>query len=131
MTLEGNRLTVDNRTPQDWNGVEIWLNTHYRVTTASIPAGGRFQVYLDSVSAAIFTASRLWSCAWSPNGPTVSRSRSRKSSRAVDSPVRWEESGRTWQWGLRTENLELRTENYGEAEIGDRGHLPVLSGDAG
>jgi hypothetical protein len=48
MTLEGNRLTVDNRTTRDWNSVEIWLNTHYRVTTASIPAGGRFQVYLDS-----------------------------------------------------------------------------------
>jgi hypothetical protein len=48
MTLEGNRLTVDNRTGRDWTGVEIWLNTHYRVTTASIPAGGRFQVNLDS-----------------------------------------------------------------------------------
>jgi hypothetical protein len=48
MTLEGNRLTVDNRSGHDWNNVEIWLNTHYRVTTASIPAGGRFQVYLDS-----------------------------------------------------------------------------------
>jgi hypothetical protein len=48
MTLEGNRLTVDNRSSDDWNGVEIWLNTHYRVTTSSIPAGGRFQVALDS-----------------------------------------------------------------------------------
>ena len=48
MTLEGNRLTVDNRTSHDWSNVEIWLNTHYRVTTPSIPASGRFQVYLDS-----------------------------------------------------------------------------------
>ena len=48
MTLEGNRLTVDNRTTRDWNGVEIWLNRHYRVTTPSIPASGRFQVQLDS-----------------------------------------------------------------------------------
>ena len=48
MILEGNRLTVDNRSSNDWNSVEIWLNTHYRVTTPSIPAGGRFQVLLDS-----------------------------------------------------------------------------------
>jgi hypothetical protein len=48
MTLEGNRLTVDNRSSRDWNSVEIWLNTHYRVTTPSIPSGGRFQVGLDS-----------------------------------------------------------------------------------
>ena len=48
LKLEGNLLTVDNRSPQDWNGVEIWLNTFYRVTTSSIPAGGRFQVPLDA-----------------------------------------------------------------------------------
>jgi hypothetical protein len=48
LTLEGNRLTVNNRSSRDWNNVEIWLNTHYRVTTPSIPASGRFQVYLDS-----------------------------------------------------------------------------------
>ena len=48
MTLDGNRLTVDNRSSRDWTNVEIWLNTHYRVTTPSIAAGGRFQVGLDS-----------------------------------------------------------------------------------
>jgi hypothetical protein len=48
MTLEGNLLTVDNRSSTEWNAVEIWLNTHYRVTTKSIPAGGRFQVPLDA-----------------------------------------------------------------------------------
>jgi len=48
LKLEGNLLTVDNRSSQDWNAVEIWLNTHYRVTTRSIPAGGRFQVPLDA-----------------------------------------------------------------------------------
>ncbi len=47
MTLEGNRLTVDNRTAQEWRGVEIWLNHYYRVTAPSIPAGGRFQAPLD------------------------------------------------------------------------------------
>ena len=48
LTLEGNLLTVDNRSPREWTNVEIWLNTHYRVTTTSIPAGGRFQVPLDA-----------------------------------------------------------------------------------
>lgn len=47
MTLDGNLLTVDNRTSQEWRGVEIWLNTYYRVTAASIPSGGRFQAPLD------------------------------------------------------------------------------------
>ena len=47
LTLEGNTLTVNNRTSQDWRGVEIWLNTYYRVTTSSIAAGARFQAPLD------------------------------------------------------------------------------------
>ena len=41
-------LTVDNQTKRDWAQVEIWLNTYYRVTTAEIPAGGRFQTPLDA-----------------------------------------------------------------------------------
>jgi len=48
MKLEGNLLTVDNRSSRDWTAVEIWLNTHYRVTAPSIRAGGRFQVPLDA-----------------------------------------------------------------------------------
>jgi hypothetical protein len=48
LRLEGNMLTVDNRTEREWSQVEIWLNTYYRVTTASIPAGGRFQTPLDA-----------------------------------------------------------------------------------
>jgi hypothetical protein len=47
LALDGNRLTVDNRTPQEWKNVEIWLNTYYRVTTPSIPPKGRFQAPLD------------------------------------------------------------------------------------
>ena len=46
--LEGNLMTVENRTSQDWQHVEIWLNQYYRVTTPSIPAGGRFQAPLDT-----------------------------------------------------------------------------------
>ena len=48
LTLDGNLLTVDNRSSREWSNVEIWLNTYYRVTTKSIPAGGRFQVPLDA-----------------------------------------------------------------------------------
>jgi hypothetical protein len=47
MQLDGTMLTVDNRTSRDWTGVEIWLNRYFRVTTSSIPAGGRFQAPLD------------------------------------------------------------------------------------
>ena len=45
--LEGNLLTVENQTSRDWEQVEIWLNTYYRITTPAIPAGGRFQAPLD------------------------------------------------------------------------------------
>jgi hypothetical protein len=48
LRLDGNLLTVDNRTDTSWNHVEIWLNQVYRVTTPSIPAGGRFQAPLDT-----------------------------------------------------------------------------------
>lgn len=47
LKLEGNLLTVDNRTKDDWEHVEIWLNTYYRITTPVIQAGGRFQAPLD------------------------------------------------------------------------------------
>jgi hypothetical protein len=47
LKLDGNLLTVDNRTSQEWTGVEIWLNTYYRITTKSIPPGERMQAPLD------------------------------------------------------------------------------------
>ena len=47
LQLDRNILTVANRSSRDWTNVQIWLNTHYRVTAASIPAGGRFQAPLD------------------------------------------------------------------------------------
>lgn len=47
LTLDGNFLTVDNRTSQEWTHVEVWLNSSYRVTTPSIPPRGRFQAPLD------------------------------------------------------------------------------------
>lgn len=48
LKLDGNMLTVDNRSSSDWKNVEIWLNTYYRVKTDSIPANGRFQAPLDA-----------------------------------------------------------------------------------
>ena len=47
LTLEGNLLTIDNRTKQEWSNVEVWLNTYYRITAKSIPPGGRLQAPLD------------------------------------------------------------------------------------
>src|SRR5258706_113298 len=48
LKLERNILTVDNRSTHDWNRVEIWLNTYYRITTKSVRAGSRFQAPLDT-----------------------------------------------------------------------------------
>ena len=48
LKLEGNMLTVDNRSSEDWTRVEIWLNTYYRITKTSVPAGSRFQAPLDT-----------------------------------------------------------------------------------
>lgn len=48
LQLERGTLTVINASAQEWTHVEIWLNRSYRVTVASIPAGTRFQVPLDS-----------------------------------------------------------------------------------
>jgi hypothetical protein len=47
LQLDRNLLTVSNQSSLDWKNVEIWLNTHYRVTAASIPANSRFQAPLD------------------------------------------------------------------------------------
>jgi len=47
LRLEGNRLTVDNQSSQDWHDVQIYLNTYYRVTTSTIPARSVFQAPLD------------------------------------------------------------------------------------
>jgi hypothetical protein len=48
LKLDGNLLTVDNRSSVEWKNVEIWLNTYYRLKTDSIPAKGRFQAPLDA-----------------------------------------------------------------------------------
>ena len=48
LKLDGNLLTVDNRSSDEWKNVEIWLNTYYRLKTDSIPPSGRFQAPLDA-----------------------------------------------------------------------------------
>ena len=48
LLLEGNRLTVQNQTSEEWTGVEIWLNSTFRVTVKSIAAHQRFDVPLDT-----------------------------------------------------------------------------------
>ena len=48
LKLDGNMLTIDNRSSRDWTSVEIRLNKNHGVRIASIPAGGRAQVPLDA-----------------------------------------------------------------------------------
>ena len=48
LKLDGNMLTVDNRSSANWTDVEIWLNRNHSVRAPSIPAGGRMQVPLDT-----------------------------------------------------------------------------------
>jgi hypothetical protein len=48
LKLDGNLLTIDNRSTSDWTDVEVWLNRNHSVRTRLIPAGGRLQVPLDT-----------------------------------------------------------------------------------
>jgi len=48
LTLDGNMLTIENRSSQDWTDVEIWLNRNHSVRARSIQAGARMQVPLDT-----------------------------------------------------------------------------------
>jgi|SRR5579872_525248 len=50
LTLEGNRLTVENRSGTPWLGVEVWLNRQYRITVGIISPGERFQTPLDAMT---------------------------------------------------------------------------------
>jgi hypothetical protein len=48
LQLDGNLLTVDNHSDQEWKNVEIWLNRNHSVRIPAIAAGSRLQVPLDS-----------------------------------------------------------------------------------
>ena len=47
LQLEGNMLTVENQTSDDWKDVQIDLNMYFRATTSTIIAYSRFQAPLD------------------------------------------------------------------------------------
>jgi hypothetical protein len=46
--LERNLLTVDNRTGDEWRGVEMWVNRYFRATAPALAAGSRLQFPLDA-----------------------------------------------------------------------------------
>jgi hypothetical protein len=48
LRLDGNRLVVNNRTPDRWTGVEIKINRQYRVVVPEILAGQRFDASLEA-----------------------------------------------------------------------------------
>jgi hypothetical protein len=48
LRLEGSRLTVNNRTPDSWNNVEIKINQQYRVVVPQILPGQRFDATLEA-----------------------------------------------------------------------------------
>jgi hypothetical protein len=48
LKLEGNMLTVTNRSSSEWRNVEIRLNTYFTVRVASVPAGGVYRFPLDT-----------------------------------------------------------------------------------
>ena len=48
LRLDHGRLTVDNRSDEEWRSVEIWVNNYYRAIVPVIAARGIFQVQLDS-----------------------------------------------------------------------------------
>jgi hypothetical protein len=48
LRLDGNRLIVNNRTPDTWNDVEIKINRQYRVVVLQILPGQRFDASLEA-----------------------------------------------------------------------------------
>ena len=48
LRLDGNMLTVDNQTSDEWTNVEVWINYQFRQVAKSVPAHSRFQAPLDT-----------------------------------------------------------------------------------
>jgi hypothetical protein len=46
--FNGTTLTIENRTTENWTGVEIWVNDHYRVTKPSMAAGEQFIIPMNA-----------------------------------------------------------------------------------
>ena len=51
LSIEDRTITVYNDSGEAWNGVEIWVNDHYRVTRAAIASGERFIVPVETFTA--------------------------------------------------------------------------------
>jgi hypothetical protein len=47
IVVADNVVTVFNASSEEWRGVEVWLNYHYRVTTPAMPAGQRLGIPLN------------------------------------------------------------------------------------
>lgn len=48
LQLNGDRLTVNNRTDDRWNAVQVVINRQYRIVAPPIQAGQRFDASLDA-----------------------------------------------------------------------------------
>jgi hypothetical protein len=48
LRLDGSRLTVNNRTADAWNNVQISINRQYRIAAPEILPGQRFDASLDA-----------------------------------------------------------------------------------
>ena len=51
LSIEDRTITVFNDSGEAWNGVEIWVNDHYRVTRDTIAHGERFIVPVETFTA--------------------------------------------------------------------------------
>jgi hypothetical protein len=48
LDLQGSQLQIYNDTGDNWNNVEVWLNSYFRATVSSIPAHSRYKVPLNA-----------------------------------------------------------------------------------
>jgi hypothetical protein len=48
IVVQRTSVTLQNSSSDEWTGIEIWVNDHYRVTYSSLEPGGRLNVPLTS-----------------------------------------------------------------------------------
>lgn len=48
LVVDAHEVAVTNTTSTPWTDIEIWVNDHYRVTTARLEPRGRFHAPLDA-----------------------------------------------------------------------------------
>ncbi len=46
--FNANTMIVQNQSADEWTGVEVWVNDHYRVTKASMAPGEQFNIPLTA-----------------------------------------------------------------------------------